>query len=315
MWAKRNVYVLTALLRDADEDGEPLNWSEPYEEYTAESMEEAEKLRQELLENDDYSNVIISDAKEQREFLISEKEYLDTYLKGALDPALAFDEKVAITDEFFNFEHAWHNVDQGIPDLAERFRNGEDIRKELAQFFFRSDVNMFRFDAVYGERKFIIPSDEGVTIEDGENVIKFSWEEVGSIHLGYLLETFRKIQLERVREYPELKDEVEKLLALAEERCGVYKKRCNRGYEIIESCTVGGTELVIGYNPKAVNPYVCWYCKDGDNYFWGYYCNEISEARKILNERYDTKNQKSHNNAIEAEQQEEMDVPRRRIKR
>ncbi len=227
MWAKKRVYVLTAFLCDVDEEGEPLNWSEPYEEHFAESMEEAEKLRQKLLESDDYDNVIISDEKEQREFWVSRKEYLDTYSKGALDPSLAFDEKVAVTDEFFNFEHAWHNVDQGIPDLAERFRNGEDIRKELAQFFFRSDVNRFKYDIGYGSRKFIVPSDEYVTIEDGENVIKFSWEEVGSIHLEYLLETFREIQLERIREYPELKDEVEKLLALAEERCNVYKNAAN----------------------------------------------------------------------------------------
>lgn len=40
--------------------------------------------------------------------------------------------------------------------------------------------------------------------------------------------------------------------------------RSNAGYEIIESCTIGSTELVIGHNPKAPNPYVCWYCKGGD---------------------------------------------------
>ncbi len=34
----------------------------------------------------------------------------------------------------------------------------------------------------------------------------------------------------------------------------------NQGYAIIESCTIGNTELVIGHHPKAPNPYVCWYC-------------------------------------------------------
>ena len=29
------------------------------------------------------------------------------------------------------------------------------------------------------------------------------------------------------------------------------EKRSNGGYEIIESCTIGSTELVIGHNPKA----------------------------------------------------------------
>lgn len=45
------------------------------------------------------------------------------------------------------------------------------------------------------------------------------------------------------------------------------EKRSNGGYEIIESCTIGSNELVIGHNPNAPNPYVCWYCKGGDNYF------------------------------------------------
>ena len=50
--------------------------------------------------------------------------------------------------------------------------------------------------------------------------------------------------------------------------------------------TIGSTELVIGHNPNAPNPYVCWYCKGGSNYFWGYYTNELDDARKKLNERY-----------------------------
>lgn len=32
------------------------------------------------------------------------------------------------------------------------------------------------------------------------------------------------------------------------------EKRSNGGYEIIEGCTIGSTELVIGHNPKAPNP-------------------------------------------------------------
>ena len=43
------------------------------------------------------------------------------------------------------------------------------------------------------------------------------------------------------------------------------EKRINGGYEIIESCTIGNNELVIGHNSKAPNPYVCWYCKDGSD--------------------------------------------------
>ena len=64
------------------------------------------------------------------------------------------------------------------------------------------------------------------------------------------------------------------------------EKRSNQNYEIIESCTIGSTELVIGHNPNSPNPYVCWYCKGGSNYFWGYYTNELDAARQKLNERY-----------------------------
>ena len=64
------------------------------------------------------------------------------------------------------------------------------------------------------------------------------------------------------------------------------EKRVNSGYEIIESHTIGSNELVIGHNAAAPNPYVCWYCKNGSDYFWGYYCNQLSEARRKLNERY-----------------------------
>lgn len=74
------------------------------------------------------------------------------------------------------------------------------------------------------------------------------------------------------------------------------EKRINQGYEIIESCTIGSKELVIGHNPKAPNPYVCWCCKGGDNYYWGCYCNELSAARESLSERYNEERRMPYNN-------------------
>ena len=71
--------------------------------------------------------------------------------------------------------------------------------------------------------------------------------------------------------------------------------RSNQGYAIIESCTIGNTELVIGHHPKAPNPYVCWYCKGGDNYYWGCYCNTLEAAREKLNERYQSECQMPYN--------------------
>lgn len=106
--------------------------------------------------------------------------------------------------------------------------------------------------------------------------------------------TRRKLQAR----YPELVGSrpVQKMRATGGKPIGVMpknrevlmdeEKRSNQNYEIIESCTIGSTELVIGHNPNAPNPYVCWYCKGGSNYFWGYYTNELDDARQKLNERY-----------------------------
>ena len=64
------------------------------------------------------------------------------------------------------------------------------------------------------------------------------------------------------------------------------EKRINGGYEIIESCTIGNNELVIGHNSKAPNPYVCWYCKDGSDYFLGILLQSVIGSEGKLNERY-----------------------------
>ena len=77
------------------------------------------------------------------------------------------------------------------------------------------------------------------------------------------------------------------------------EKRSNQNYEIIESCTIGSTELVIGHNSNAPNPYVCWYCKGGSNYFWGYYTNELDDARKKLNERYQSECRMPYNQPVQ----------------
>ena len=61
-------------------------------------------------------------------------------------------------------------------------------------------------------------------------------------------------------------------------------RSCN-GYEIIESRTIGSSEIVIGHNPNAVNPYVCWYCKNGNDYYWGRYVNDLDSAKEFMRER------------------------------
>ena len=136
--------------------------------------------------------------------------YLENHSDELLKPTLAFDEEIAITDEFFNFEKAWHNVDSGIPEIAERYRDGEDISINLAKYFINHYVNLNNFND-YG--KFEIHSDDNeVTIQNGEISKSYSWNELGENYLSYLKDTFISIQTERVSEYPETKDEVEKLI-------------------------------------------------------------------------------------------------------
>lgn len=64
-WKKKLVYVVTAWFRDF-EDG----YSEPYDEFYAESLDEAEKLQSELYEFYEYEDVCISDFLEEREILV-----------------------------------------------------------------------------------------------------------------------------------------------------------------------------------------------------------------------------------------------------
>jgi len=63
------------------------------------------------------------------------------------------------------------------------------------------------------------------------------------------------------------------------------EKRSNEGYEIIESRTIGNTEFVVGHNPKAPDPYVCWVCRNGNDYYWGRYRGSLEAARFELRNR------------------------------
>lgn len=141
-------------------------------------------------------------------------EYINNNTEYLLRPSLAFDEKVAITDEFFNFEKAWHNVDKGIPELAERYRNGDDIRADLAKHLLHGSGSAIEnVDGIGNYVTFDFKTDEAnVTISSGNVSKAIALEEVGEYYLRYLKDTFREIQLERVSYYPELKDEVDELL-------------------------------------------------------------------------------------------------------
>ena len=61
--------------------------------------------------------------------------------------------------------------------------------------------------------------------------------------------------------------------------------RTNAGYTITDSITIGDTEFVLGVNEKAPDPYVTWWCSNGNYYFWGHYTSDLMAAKKDLLER------------------------------
>ena len=66
-WVQEEVYVLTAFFKDD-------SYSDPSEEFFAKTFEEAEKKQAELLEDDEYEDVLISDEKQEREFWYTKEE-------------------------------------------------------------------------------------------------------------------------------------------------------------------------------------------------------------------------------------------------
>lgn len=56
------------------------------------------------------------------------------------------------------------------------------------------------------------------------------------------------------------------------------------GYVITQSIKVKNIEFVLGEHPKT-GMYATWQCKNGDDYFWGHYCENYYVALKDLCER------------------------------
>lgn len=76
MWEKRMVWVVTIWLKETDEEGEPLDWDRPYEEWIALTREDAERMKKAFLAGEDpyYGDLIadaeISDEPEEREIMV-----------------------------------------------------------------------------------------------------------------------------------------------------------------------------------------------------------------------------------------------------
>ena len=61
--------------------------------------------------------------------------------------------------------------------------------------------------------------------------------------------------------------------------------RANEGYEITDVVKVGDFEIVIGEHPTAPDKFVCWYCRNENDYFWGAYSSNKADVLKKLCER------------------------------
>ena len=62
--------------------------------------------------------------------------------------------------------------------------------------------------------------------------------------------------------------------------------RACAGYIIIQALRLDPShEIVIGHNPRAAAPYVCWDCRNGDDYNTGGYCSTYRQALLVMSER------------------------------
>ena len=58
--------------------------------------------------------------------------------------------------------------------------------------------------------------------------------------------------------------------------------RINEGYIITDSIHIGQMEFVLGNLDSKIPMFVTWACKGGDNYFWGHYFTDLTEAKRDL---------------------------------
>lgn len=62
-------------------------------------------------------------------------------------------------------------------------------------------------------------------------------------------------------------------------------KRTNASYEIINSITLRGYEIVLGRGLINPNCYVTWLCSNGNDYYWGHYFQDEVAAIKDFGKR------------------------------
>lgn len=124
-----------------------------------------------------------------------------------LKPLLAFDEQVAIVNEFFDYDKAWHNVDDGISEIVKKYRNGDNIDVELAKHFINHYTNLNSAE-ITDDYEIQITSD-GVSIQNSQFFQAYNWDTLGTHYFKYLYDTFNSIKEEQAAEYPEKESNAE----------------------------------------------------------------------------------------------------------
>ena len=60
--------------------------------------------------------------------------------------------------------------------------------------------------------------------------------------------------------------------------------RTNAGFEIVAAVpVVKNLEVVIGFRETSLgDSYVCWYCQNGEDYYWGNYSHKYKDALRNM---------------------------------
>lgn len=61
--------------------------------------------------------------------------------------------------------------------------------------------------------------------------------------------------------------------------------RTNAGFVITNAIPVGNREIVLGVNMKNPQSFVTWECKEGTDYYWGHYTDNLIKATRDLCQR------------------------------
>lgn len=61
--------------------------------------------------------------------------------------------------------------------------------------------------------------------------------------------------------------------------------RTNAGFVITNAIPVGNKEIVLGVNMKNAQSFVTWECKEGTDYYWGHYTDNLLKATRDLCQR------------------------------